>query len=37
VKDGHLDVMKWARENGCPLDEQTWVNAAKHHHFEVMN
>jgi len=21
--DGHLEVLKWARENGCPWDEET--------------
>ena len=25
---GHLEVLKWARENGCPWDEETCTNAA---------
>jgi hypothetical protein len=23
AEGGHLDVLKWARENGCPWDEET--------------
>ena len=25
---GHLEVLKWARENGCPWDEDTCARAA---------
>jgi hypothetical protein len=27
--DGHLEVLKWARENGCPWDERTRQLAAR--------
>jgi hypothetical protein len=33
---GHLEVLKWARENDCPWDELTCVSAAKHGHLEVL-
>ena len=26
---GHLDVLKYARENGCPWDANTWYDAAE--------
>jgi hypothetical protein len=33
---GHLEVLKWARENGCPWDEQTCSSAATGGHLEVL-
>ena len=26
---GHLEILKWAHENGCPWDEWTYTNAAR--------
>ena len=34
--DGHLEVLKWARENGCPWDEETCWKAAERGHLEVL-
>ena len=36
AKGGHLEVLKWARENGCPWDENTCAYAALGGHLEVM-
>ena len=33
---GHLDVLKWLRENGCPWDEETCAYAARGGHLEVL-
>ena len=33
---GHLEVLQWARENGCPWDEHTCSAAAKEGHLEVL-
>ena len=33
---GHLEVLKWARENGCPWDERTCRGAAECGHLEVL-
>ena len=33
---GHLEVLKWARENDCPWDEETCAGAAAHGHLEVL-
>jgi hypothetical protein len=33
---GHLEVLKWARENGCPWDENTCAWAAERDHLEVL-
>jgi hypothetical protein len=33
---GHLEVLKWARENDCPWDERTCMFAAKGGHLEVL-
>ena len=30
AEGGHLEVLMWARENGCPLDEYTRKRAAAH-------
>ena len=36
AEGGHLEMLKWARENGCPWDEDTCANAAKGGHLEVL-
>jgi hypothetical protein len=36
AKGGHLDVLKWARANGCEWDEDTCVEAVKGGHLEVL-
>ena len=36
AKNGHLDVLKWARENGCEWDSWTCSNAAKNGHLDVL-
>jgi hypothetical protein len=33
---GHLEVLKWAHENGCPWDERTCSWAARGGHLEVL-
>ena len=33
---GHLDVLKWARENGCEWDSWTCAYAAQNGHFDVL-
>jgi hypothetical protein len=33
---GNLDVLKWARENDCPWDDETCANAAEGGHLEVL-
>jgi hypothetical protein len=33
---GHLEVLKWARENDCPWDEWTCMRAAEGGHLEVL-
>ena len=35
-KYGHLDVLKWARANGCPWGVEMSQNAAKGGHLEVL-
>ena len=32
---GHLDVLKWLRERGCPWDEETCYEANMRGHFDV--
>jgi len=36
AEGGHLEVLKWARENGCPWNERTCSCAAKGGHLEVL-
>jgi hypothetical protein len=36
ARGGHLEVLKWSRENGCPWDKWTCEYAAKGGHFEVL-
>ena len=33
---GHLEVLQWARANGCPWDEKTCMHAAEGGHLEVL-
>jgi hypothetical protein len=34
--NGHLEVLKWARENDCPWDEETCAFAAQVGHLDVL-
>jgi hypothetical protein len=34
--NGHLEILKWARDNGCPWNELTCSYAAEHGHLEVL-
>ena len=34
--EGYLNLIKWARANGCPWDKQTCANAARGGHLEVL-
>ena len=34
--NGHLHVLQWARENGCPWNEETCAHAAMKGHLEVL-
>ena len=36
AEGGHLKVLRWARENGCPWDESTCYSAAEGGHLEVL-
>jgi hypothetical protein len=36
AKGGHLDVLKWAHEQGCPWDELTCAHAADGRHVQVL-
>ena len=36
ARGGHLEVLKWARANGCPWDEWTCACAAEGGHLEVL-
>ena len=33
---GRLDVLRWARKNGCPWDEETCAAAARGGHLRVL-
>ena len=33
---GHLDILKWARENGCPWDDLTCTYAAAGGHLDIL-
>jgi len=35
ISMGSLKLIKWARENGCPWDENTCANTAENGHFEL--
>lgn len=36
AKEGHLEMLKWAREEGCPWDQNTCRCAAERGHLEVL-
>ena len=36
AEGGHLEVLQWAHQNGCPWDEQTCAEAARGGHLEVL-
>ncbi|MDC1215742.1 ankyrin repeat domain-containing protein [bacterium] len=36
ARGGHLEVLHWARANGCPWNSGTFMNAAKSGHLEVL-
>jgi hypothetical protein len=36
VRGGHLEVLRWAREHGCPLDGESCASAALGGHLEVL-
>ena len=36
AKHGHLEVLQWAREHGCPWNEWTCARAAQNGHLEVL-
>ena len=36
AKFGQMDILQWARQNGCPWDEQTCTSAAENGHLEVL-
>ena len=36
AEGGHLEVLQWARANGCPWDEKTCWRAAEGGHLEVL-
>ena len=36
AENGHLEVLKWLRENGCPWNEWTCKNAAGNGHLEIL-
>jgi hypothetical protein len=33
---GHLEVLKWAIENGCTWDDELYYSAAENGHLEVL-
>jgi len=35
ARNGHLDVLKWARDNGCPCNKSTCSETARNGHLEV--
>ena len=32
---GHLETLRWLRQNGCPWDEKTCLDAARQGHLRV--
>jgi len=36
AENGHLEVLKWAHQNGCYWDKNTCCNAALNGHLEVL-
>ena len=37
ASQGHLEVLKWARDNGCEWDSLTCANAARNGHLVLLN
>mmetsp|Transcript_7564 Transcript_7564/g.15699 ORF Transcript_7564/g.15699 Transcript_7564/m.15699 type:complete len:142 (-) Transcript_7564:46-471(-) len=35
-KDGHLEILQWVREEGCPWDDRICWRAARFGHLEVL-
>ena len=36
ARNGHLEVLQWARANGCPWNKATCAAAALNKYFEVL-
>ena len=36
LKKGHLEILQWARQNGCLWDRRVCYYAAKNGHFNVL-
>ena len=36
AEGGHLEMLLWARANGCPWDERSCMGAAEGGHLEVL-
>ena len=36
AENGHLHVLKWARENGCEWDSWAYAHAAENGHLHVL-
>ena len=36
AENGHLHVLRWARENGCPWDENTCAFAKAYNHVDIV-
>ena len=36
AKNGHLDVLKWARSEGCPWNSWTCTNAARNGYLDIL-
>ena len=36
AREGHLEILKWAREHGCEWDSFTCANAALGGHLETL-
>ena len=36
AENGHLNCLKWARDNGCSWDKWTWYMALRNSHSECV-
>jgi hypothetical protein len=36
AEGGHLEVLKWARDNGCPWGSDTCLYAAENGHLDIL-
>jgi len=36
ARNGHLDILQWARTNDCPWNKWTCSNAARNGHLEIL-